>query len=26
MSSAQTPNLYLLGNVARFVAQRPFTV
>ena len=26
MSAAQTPNLYLLGNVARFVAQRPFTV
>jgi len=26
MSSTQTPNLYLLGNVSRFVAQRPFTV
>ena len=26
MSSAQTPNLYLLGNVASFVAQRPFTI
>ena len=26
MSAAQTPNLYLLGNVASFVAQRPFTV
>ena len=26
MSPAQTPNLYLLGNVSAFVAQRPFTV
>jgi hypothetical protein len=26
MSPGQTPNLYMLGNVARFVAQRPFTV
>lgn len=26
MSAAQTPNLYLLGNVSNFVAQRPFTV
>ncbi len=26
MSAAQTPNLYLLGNVSAFVAQRPFTV
>jgi hypothetical protein len=26
MSAAQTPNLYLLGNVSDFVAQRPFTV
>ncbi len=26
MSAAQTPNLYLLGDVASFVAQRPFTV
>lgn len=26
MSPGQTPNLYMLGDVARFVAQRPFTV
>ena len=26
MPSTQTPNLYLLGDVARFVAQRPFTL
>ena len=26
MPPGQTPNLYLLGDVARFVAQRPFTV
>lgn len=26
MSATQTPNLYLLGDVARFVAQRPFQV
>ena len=26
MPAGQTPNLYLLGDVARFVAQRPFTV
>ena len=26
MSPGQTPNLYLLGDVARFVAQRPFTI
>jgi hypothetical protein len=26
MSATQTPNLYLLGNVPHFVAQRPFTV
>ena len=26
MSPGQTPNLYMLGDVARFVGQRPFTV
>lgn len=26
LPSTQTPNLYLLGDVGRFVAQRPFTV
>jgi len=26
MSPGQTPNLYMLGDVARFVAQRPFTI
>lgn len=26
MPASQTPNLYLLGNVARFVKQRPFVV
>ena len=26
MSPGQTPNLYMLGDVSRFVAQRPFTI